>query len=308
MIIDAHYHLIPAVNERMVEDMVKYPIQAARAMGKEFDPEEYKRMALETWADPTGERLIATMEDAGIDLTVICMVDNSNIERLTHERIQKANRLVGDIAQKYPGRIIALAGVDPRRPEAPDMMKQCIEEFGVKGLKYHPDHGYAPSSPESYKVLEVLARYNGVLLSHTGPLMPPARCGYADPLLLADLAVDFPEIRVIAAHMGFINWRPWASLAAHQPTLYGDLAMWDAWAFGHYDLFCRELRDLIDFVGVSRVLLGTDGPVQTIVEPAKSFIQLIRDLPHESPEGIDFTREEVTAILGGNAASVFYLD
>ena len=56
-------------------------------------------------------------------------------------------------------------------------------------------------------------------------------------MLLADLAVDFPELRVIAAHMGQMNWRPWAALASHQPNLYGDLAMWDAFAFGHYELF-----------------------------------------------------------------------
>ncbi len=308
MIIDVHYHLIPVVTEQMISDMLKYPLQAARAMGKKIDPEKLKEMAAEQWADPTGERLMATMDDAGIDLTVICMVDNSDIERLTPERMQRGNKLIGDIAGKYPGRIIALAGVDPRRPEAPDMLKQCLEEFGVTGLKYHPDHGYDPSSPESYRLLEILVRNKGVLLSHTGPLPPPARCGFADALLLADLAVDFPELNVIAAHMGYVNWRPWASLAAHQPTIYGDLAMWDTFAFGNYDLFCRELRDLIDLVGLSRVLFGTDGPVVSIVEPAKNWVQLVRDLPHNSPEGIDFTEEEVAAILGGNAASVFSLE
>ena len=308
MIVDVHYHLIPVVNERMVEDMMKYPLQAARAMGKDIDPDVIRKTALESWADPTGERLLATMDDAGIDKTVICMVDNSDIERLTHERIQMANKLVGDIARKYPDRIIALAGVDPRRPEAPDMMKQCLEEFGVRGLKYHPDHGYSPSGPESYRVLEVLAAHNGVLLSHTGPLAPPSRCGFADALLLADLAVDFPELGVIAAHMGYINWRPWASLAAHQPTLSGDLAMWDTFAFGHYNLFCRELRDLIDLAGLSKVLFGTDGPVLSVVEPTANWVQLIRDLPKNAPEGIDFTEEEVAAILGGNAASLLGLE
>ena len=35
--------------------------------------------------------------------------------------------------------------------------------------------------------------------------------------------------------------RTLAALASHQPNLYGDLAMWDAYAFGRYELFCRKL-------------------------------------------------------------------
>jgi predicted TIM-barrel fold metal-dependent hydrolase len=126
--------------------------------------------------------------------------------------------------------------------------------------------------------------------------------------LLADLAVDFPDLNVIAAHMGLINWRPWAALATHQPTLYGDLAMWDVYALGNYPLFCRELRNLIDFAGVEKVLFGTDNPIFGIIEPTTHWIQAIKDLPTEAPDGITFTQEEVDAILGGNAARMLGLD
>ncbi|MCP4666101.1 MAG: amidohydrolase family protein, partial [Deltaproteobacteria bacterium] len=267
-------------------------------------PERIIKKALETWADPTGDRLIALMDESGIDLTVICMVDNAGIPQLTPEAIQRGNKIVGDVAFKYPNRVMALAGVDPRRPEAPDMVKQCFQEFGVKGLKYHPDYGFDPSGPESYKVLEILAGHRGILLTHTGPLMPPSRCKFADPSLLADLAVDFPELIVIAAHMGAIDWRSWANLAAHQPNLYGDLAMWDAYAFGNYELFCRELRDILDYAGVSKVLFGTDNPIFNTIEPTRNWVRLIKELPANAPAGIEFTEAEVKAILGGNAASL----
>jgi predicted TIM-barrel fold metal-dependent hydrolase len=39
---------------------------------------------------------------------------------------------------------MALAGVDPRRPEAPDLLKQCFEEYGVRGLKYHRTTAITP--------------------------------------------------------------------------------------------------------------------------------------------------------------------
>jgi predicted TIM-barrel fold metal-dependent hydrolase len=127
-------------------------------------------------------------------------------------------------------------------------------------------------------------------------------------MLLGDLGVDFPEINVIAAHMGSMsNWRPWASLAAHQPNLYGDLAMWDSYAFGHYGLFCRELRDLLDYAGDSKVLFGTDNPIYSIIKPTSDLIRLMKDLPSKAPEGISFTEEEVSAMLGGNASSILGL-
>jgi hypothetical protein len=308
MIIDVHYHLMPKLSEKMVRNLAHTAIGAAKIMKKKIDPETIITKASETYADPTGERLIADMDNSGIDLTVICMVDNASIVQIKPENMQKGNRIIGDIARKYPDRVMALAGIDPRRPEAPDMLRQCFEEFGVRGLKYHPDDGYDPCGPESYKLLEVLMKYDGLLLTHTGPLSPPSRCKFAEPIRLADLGVDFPDLKVIAAHMGMINWRPWAALAAHQPNLYGDLAMWDSYAIGNYGLFCRELRDLIDYAGVSKVLFGTDNPIPSIIEPTKTWVQLIRDLPVKAPSGLTFTEEEVEAILGGNAASILGLE
>jgi hypothetical protein len=50
--------------------------------------------------------------------------------------------------------------------------------------------------------------------------------------------------------------------------------MWDMYAFGNYELFCRELRDL----------------------------------PEKAPNGIKFTREEIDAVLGGNAARILCIN
>jgi predicted TIM-barrel fold metal-dependent hydrolase len=235
------------------------------------------------------------------------MVDNIDYTGITAEMIQQANRMMGDIARKNSNRVLALAGVDPRRPEAPDMLKQCFEDFGVKGLKYHPDYGFDPSGSESYRLLEIVQENKGILLTHTGPLPPPARPKFADPMLLADLATDIPDLKVIAAHMGMADWRSWAGLAAQQAHLYGDLAMWDALAFGNYELFCRELRDLLDYAGASKVLFGTDSPIFSLVIPTKKWIQLLKDLSVKAPDGIRFSEEEVGAILGGNAASILGL-
>ena len=307
MIVDVHYHLFPIdVTPDMVKDGVEEPLRIAKIMGFKPNKEELIQKAAQLWGDKEGKNLLKIQDKAGIDFTIVCHVDNVESDVLTQEESQIFNKAISNIANKYPDQLMAFAGVDPRRPEALDMLKQCFEEFGMKGLKYHPDNGYDPSGPESYLLLEYLEKKNGILLTHTGPLTGK-RSKYSDPLLLADILADFPNLKIIAAHMGQINWRPWAALASHHPNLYGDLAMWGPYAFGKFELFCRELRDIIDYVGVEKVLFGSDSPIYDIVLPVEDLIEKIKKLPIEAPNGIKFTKEEIDAILGGNAAKLLNL-
>jgi len=95
MIIDVHYHIMPMINEERVVQTARHAFRAAEIMGININREQLIKKALETWPDPTGERLISSMDEAGIDLTVICSVDNSDNEGLTQEVIQKINRKNG---------------------------------------------------------------------------------------------------------------------------------------------------------------------------------------------------------------------
>ena len=131
---------------------------------------------------------------------------------LDNDGVMRINEDCARAAAKHPGRLIALAGIDPRRPDAPALFRRCIKEFNMRGLKWHPDNGYYPNSKEAYAVLEVANELNVPLLTHCGPLAN-SRAKYAHPIHLDDVAVDFPNIDIIAAHMGFVWWRDWAALA-----------------------------------------------------------------------------------------------
>ncbi|MFW9877666.1 MAG: amidohydrolase family protein [Candidatus Thorarchaeota archaeon] len=306
MIIDVHYHLspYPIKYENVLEHMGEQS-RLAKVAGIKVDKETLAHRAAERYPDMTGKKLIKWMDDAGIDFTCINTVDNVGNEMMTEQIAQTLNKSIADVANKYSDRLMAFAGIDPRRENALEMLKQCFEEFEMKGLKYHCDSGYAPNSPESIKILKYLEQKGGILLTHTGPLGPPAICKYTEPLLLSEVSNKLPNLKIIAAHMGSPpKWRDWAALAAFYPKLYGDMAMWQAYAFGKYELFCRELRDLIDYAGLEKVMFASDGPVYDIVIPTKDYIQLIKNLPKNAPKGIKFTEEEVEAILGNNAAKL----
>jgi predicted TIM-barrel fold metal-dependent hydrolase len=153
----------------------------------------------------------------------------------------------------------------------------------------------------------VLNKAGGILLTHTGYL-PGGRSKHTDLNLICDILIDFPNIKVIAAHMGKTAWHEWAGLAHDYPNLYGDLAVWSRYGERNYDHFCRQLRELTYYAGVEKVLWGTDDPFEDYTVPTARFIQMMQDLPKKAPKGYGFSREEVDLMLGGNAARLLGID
>lgn len=174
----------------------------------------------------------------------------------------------------------------------------------MKGLKWHPDNGYYPNSEQSYEVLKVANELSVPLLTHTGPLAN-SRAKYAHPIHLDDIALDFPNINIIAAHMGDIWWHDWAALAKCKKNLYGDLAMWQMMAVAKPWLFRRYLREILDIVGPEQILFASDGPIFEAHVTNQRWVELLKNLATESDDGIRFSNDEVTAILGGNASRIF---
>ncbi len=308
MIIDTHYHMIPQVGTKASRFMARWPFQHAEKLGIPVDFDTLASKIKDIAADPAGEKLLARMDETGIDITMFCAVDDCSIHGNTYNIVKDLNEKTASIAGRSPSRLVALAGIDPRRPEAPALLKYCLDELGMKGLKLHPDHGYYPNSPGTYRMLEILQERDGILLTHTGPSAPPGKAGkYANPMLLDEVAVDFPGLVIIAAHMGQFWWREWVGSAYYHPNLYGDLAEWQILARRNLAFFRKELRTIIDICGVEKILFGSDGPIFELIAPVAEWLKTLQSLPDDTSDGIQFTREEVDAILGGNAQRILKL-
>ena len=307
MIVDVHYHFMrfPA-DENVARTMIEGLLRDGERAGIKKSVEEALPIYRDIMDDMEGDKLVKRMDENGIDVSAVIIVDNVDFG-FDNERIMRINKYCAKAAAKHPGRLISLAGIDPRRPDAPALFRRCIEEFGMKGLKWHPDNGYYPNSEEAYAVLEVANELGVPLLTHCSPL-PSSRAKYAQPIYLDDIALDFPNIDIIAAHMGNMWWHDWTALAQYKKNICGDLAMWQLFAVSRPGLFRRYLREILDIVAPDQVLFATDGPV---FEPHISngcWVELIRSLSTESTDGIRFSDTEVNAILGGNAARIFKLE
>ena len=303
MIVDIHYHFgIYQPLQETARTMAELLLPLHIRLGIIKPVEEIAASYTDIFNDIDGDKLVQRMDEAGIDVSVLLNMDyveggmDDSVILYQHEECAR-------IVARHPERFIAFAGIDPRRPGAPSLLRRCIEEFDMKGLKWHPDMGYYPNSKESYEVLKVLNEFELPLLTHCSPL-GGTRAKYAQPIHLDDVAIDFPNINIVAAHSGMMWWHDWVALAQFQPRLSGDLAMWQCIAESKPKIFRRHLREILDVIGHEQILFASDGPFSEPYISNKRWVDMIKDLTVEDSDGIVFSQEEVDAILGGNAARI----
>ncbi len=259
--------------------------------------------------DPEGDKLVASMDEAGIQKTVILPLDYGLPLGEAGISIEEQNEIyLTKLAAKHSDRLVAFASVDPRRPEAEALVKKAITEWGAKGLKLHPTTGFFPNDESVYPLYDLCQTHDIPVLTHTGQIISPLRSKYANPIHVDDVMIDFPKLRVIMAHMSFGWWQQAMYMAATRPNLYLDCSGWQITATENFGNFATTLRRVMDTAGGHRVLFGTDGPAYQTVVPDRDWVEIIKTLPDKGPEvGVQFTDAEVDGLLGANAAAVLGL-
>jgi len=267
--------------------------------------DQVKKSILDPMMDPDGTKLIANMDQAGVDRSFILAIDWGYGIGEPEKSIDDINQLYGSIAKRYPDRMVAFAGVDPRREDAVAILERAVNDHGCRGLKYHPTSGFYPDSEASYKVLEKAQEYGIPLLSHLGPISKPLKSKYAQPVNLDTIVTDFPDMTVIGAHMGFCWHHELVNLiSAKSTTFYADFSGQQILARKNFSAFCQMLRSAFDEAGADKFLWGTDSPALEGVLSTGDWLKMIQDLPETAPDGMAFSKEEIDAILGENAAAI----
>lgn len=137
------------------------------------------------------------------------------------------NELVADYVQRYPDKLLGFAGIDASSPrDAIDSMRKAREELGMCGVSLAPSaQDVHPTASPAFKVYEVAAELDLPLLFHSGPNFS-ARCKleYARPMLLDEVAREFPKLRMIISHLGY----PWVAetlvLLAKHELVFADIS------------------------------------------------------------------------------------
>ncbi|MBW8801010.1 MAG: amidohydrolase [Streptomyces sp.] len=177
------------------------------------------------------------------------------------------NEEVAEAAAANPDVLIPFASIDPFRGRAGvKQARRLVEEYGVKGFKFHPNiQGFFPNDRIAYGLYEVIEETGGIAVFHTGqtgigagvPGGGGIRLKYSNPLHVDDVAVDFPELKIILAHPSF-PWQDEAlAVATHKPGVHIDLSGWSP------KYFPPQLVQYANTLLQDKVLFGSDYPVLT---------------------------------------------
>ena len=126
-----------------------------------------------------------------------------------------------------------------------------------------------------------------------------------------EVAVNFPNLKIIIAHAGYCWWEEAAWIASYKPNVYLDLANWQPKiARRPVEEFYSTLRSMLNIIGTPKIMFGSDWPALRAIPKLNNavWVKAIKETPDSvKAAGIDFTDQEKDAILGGNAAKVLGL-
>jgi predicted TIM-barrel fold metal-dependent hydrolase len=131
------------------------------------------------------------------------------------------------ITQYNPERFKLMANLNPHYhfPLTDELERQM--GLGAVGLKLHPVHGgFAPNDPALYPVYGLCQREGLPVVIHCGTsVFPGSTNRYADPILIEDVARDFPDLTVVLAHGGRGWWYNAAAfLATMRPNVWIEIS------------------------------------------------------------------------------------
>ena len=176
-----------------------------------------------------------------------------------------ANEEVAGIAAENSDVLIPFASIDPWKGKmGVREARRLMRSFGIKGFKFHPTmQGFYPNDRMAYALYEAIEAEGGIALFHTGQTgvgsgMPGGngmRLKYSNPMHMDDVAVDFPDLKIILAHPSF-PWQDEAlAVAQHKPNVYIDLSGWSPKYFP--DILVRYCNSILK----KKVLFGSDWPM-----------------------------------------------
>ena len=194
--------------------------------------------------------------------------------------------------------LIPFGSVDPWDDAAARRVGELVDHHGARGFKFHPSlQGFEPNDRRFYPVYEAIAAAGVQALFHTGQTglgsgLPGGygiKLRYSDPMLLDDVAADFPELTVVMAHPAV----PWVdaqiAIASHKANCFIDLSGWSPKYYPPQLVRAlgRQLR--------TKALFGTDHPYIRLERWRRDFEAL----------GVD--ADALRSILKDNAARILGL-
>ncbi|MBL8548807.1 MAG: amidohydrolase [Hyphomonadaceae bacterium] len=210
-----------------------------------------------------------------------------------------SNYEIAEIAAKHDDIVIPFASIDPRKGKfGAREARDLVVNHGVKGFKFHNImQDIHPADRVGYPIYEVIAEFKLPAIFHTGHSGMGTgmrggggvRLKWGQPMLIDDVAADFPDMKFILAHP---SW-PWTdeslSMALHKDNVFIDLSGWSP------KYFPKQIIQYANTQLKAKMLFGSDFP---LIKPEKWI---------EAAADAGFKPEVLPGIMKDNAAKLLGL-
>jgi len=262
--------------------------------GLDEDFKEQVRMPKEMRGGVTIPDYINKMDQAGVERSLLIAVRAGDIRvpesfEVPYERVHK-------VCQEHPERFSGLAGIDPfRSMEGLNDLEVAVKEYGFVGAHLYPHWCELPPNHRKYypyyaKCCEleipIMMQVGHNLIYSKNRRLPSV----GKPIYLDQVAIDFPELKLIGIHIGIPWTEEMISMCWKHENVYtaGDAYAPKYWpeSFVHY----------ANSYGKHKVMFGTDWPV---IDPIRAVDEF---------NNLNFKDSSKTLVLRENAIKVFNLD
>ena len=252
------------------------------------------RMPEEMRGGVTIEDYLRKMDAAGIERSLLIAVRAG--EPAWQGSFEIPYQQIAQYCDAYPDRFSGLAGVDPTRGiQQLKELDHAVKELGFVGAHFYP-HWFRmpPDSALCYPIysrceelgIPIMMQVGQNLIYQKDVRLPSV----AKPILLDQVAIDFPNLVLIGIHIGV----PWTdemiAMAWKHENVYIGI---DAYAPKHLP---ASLKHYMNSYGSHKVMFGTDWPV---IDPERAVSEI-----HEHA----LRPESLEKIMRGNAVRVFRLE
>lgn len=177
------------------------------------------------------------------------------------------NENVADHVSNASDRLLFFASIDPLKPGFMEELEKCHKDLGAVGVKLAPLYqNVHPLDPRYYEIYRYCVKFGLPVLFHAGTsFVGGTVLDYSRPVHFDKVAVDFPDLKMILAHLG----HPWEgetiAVIRRHSNVYADLSAlyYRPWQF------YNSMRLLVEYKAQHKVLFGSDFPFTTTGDSLK---------------------------------------
>lgn len=270
-----------------------------------------KQAAIHPGMDWHIDKIMGDMDRSGVDQ--ITLMRESFIDTSGDSAPFSTNQHVIDAIEKYPDRVIGISNVGPfSKRKIKDVLwelEYLHDNYNFKFTKFYQPEDCAMNDRRLWPVYEMCQAKGIVCYFHTGITIRMGPTRYTQPILLDDVAMDFPDLKIVAYHGGYPYWEDLVMLMWKHPHIYVSYSILLPWLMRAPHRFAHMVGTTLQIAGYNRFVWGSDWPASDPYQAVEAVLKLEIDEELQEKWGYPpITKELKAEFLGLTLARLAGID